>query len=76
MKWEPINPENVGAKLSKASEHAISDFKTTYDTNDPTKSFEIAKDVCAFANHLGGTMLVGVREGSRDRKGCSGSLRS
>lgn len=70
MRWEPITPENAVAKLSVASEHAICDFKARYDTRtDPTKAFEIAKDVCAFANHLGGTVLVGVWEGKGLRKG-------
>jgi hypothetical protein len=70
MRWEPITAENVVAKLSGASEHAICDFKVCYDfQNDPTKRFEIAKDVCAFANHLGGTIIVGAKEGRGDRLG-------
>jgi hypothetical protein len=70
MRWEPITIENVVDKLTGASEHAISDFKLTYDTkNDQTKAFEIAKDVCAFANHLGGTIIVGAQEGKGDQRG-------
>ncbi|GEM_PF-4119136 len=74
MRWEPLTPENVVAKLSVASEHAISDFKATYAATDPTKGFEIAKDVCAFANHLGGTIIVGVHEGTGARKGMIGTF--
>jgi hypothetical protein len=55
--------------LTVACEHAIFDFKQRYDTTDPTVPFEIAKDATAFANHLGGTIAVGVIEGSRDRRG-------
>jgi hypothetical protein len=70
MRWEPISPENAVAKLSAASEHAICDFKARYDlVADKTKIFEIAKDVCAFANHLGGTIIVGAQEGKGDRRG-------
>lgn len=69
MRWEPITPENVVAKLCGASEHAISDFKLKYETNDRSKRFEIAKDVCAFANHLGGTIIVGAKEGKGSQRG-------
>lgn len=70
MRWEALTPENAVAKLRVASEHAISDFKLKYDTrSDPTKFFEIAKDVCAFANHLGGTIVVGAHEDKGTRKG-------
>jgi hypothetical protein len=35
------------------------------ETNpDPTNEFELAKDVAAFANHLGGELLVGANEES------------
>jgi len=77
MRWEPITPQNVVAKLSGASEHAICDFKARYDfQNDPTKSFEIAKDVCAFANHLGGTIIVGAQEGKSERLNLIGAFLS
>jgi hypothetical protein len=55
--------------LSVAHEHAIFDFKSKYETSDPTTPFEIAKDVCAFANHLGGTILVGACEGKGTKLG-------
>ena len=69
MRWEAITPENAVAKLSVASEHAISDFKGRYETKDRTVAFEIAKDVCAFANHLGGTIIVGAQEGKKADQG-------
>ena len=70
MRWEPITSENAVAKLAGASEHAILDFKSRYDfVSDKTKSFEIAKDICAFANHLGGTIVVGAEEGKGVRRG-------
>ncbi len=46
---------SVGAKV----ESPTFDIKATYDT---TKQFEAAKDVAAFANHLGGTLLIGAAE--------------
>ena len=57
------------ARLSVASEHAFSDFKRRYDTTDPAVPFEIAKDICAFANHLGGTIVVGAIEGKGGQRG-------
>lgn len=45
----------VGAKV----ESPTFDIKATYET---TKHFEAAKDVAAFANSLGGTLLVGAAE--------------
>ena len=45
------------------------DLKRTYDLADPLTVFEIAKDVVAFANNVGGTILVGAIEGSGDKKG-------
>ncbi len=45
----------VGAKV----ESPTLDIKRTYET---TKQFEAAKDVAAFANHLGGTLLIGAAE--------------
>lgn len=64
MRWEPLTSANVIAVLSAATENATLDLKSTYNTtSDRTAPFEIAKDVCAFANHLGGTIVVGVYEG-------------
>jgi hypothetical protein len=70
VRWEPTILENAVPKLSTASEHAILDFKSRYDfLGDKTKSFEIAKDICAFANHLGGTIIVGAQEGTGAKRG-------
>jgi hypothetical protein len=43
-------------------EHSQLDYKTTYDLADDAVRYEIAKDVAAFANAMGGTIVVGVRE--------------
>src|SRR5947209_3105685 len=40
-------------------EQAVLDFKLEAETTD---AFQRAKDVAAFANHLGGTLLVGAKE--------------
>jgi hypothetical protein len=69
MNWSPLTPTNAVEVLKVACEHAIFDFKQRYDTADATVPFEIAKDATAFANHLGGTLAVGVIEGSGDRRG-------
>src|SRR5687767_5958247 len=70
MRWEAITQDNAVARLSVASEQATFDLKARYDTKaDPTKSFEIAKDICAFANHLGGTILVGAHEAKGGQRG-------
>jgi len=56
---------NAVATLLSAHEKAILDFKEEYDLADLTKNdtrFEIAKDMAAFANHIGGTILVGAIE--------------
>jgi len=70
VRWEPITPANAVAKLAAACEHAVLDLKVRYDfVRDRTKSFEMVKDVCAFANHLGGTIVVGAQEHTGERKG-------
>jgi len=42
------------------------DLKERYDIENDATKFEIAKDMCAFANALGGTILVGAIEGRDD----------
>lgn len=42
-------------------EHATLDLKVRVDLN---KSVHLAKDVAAFANHLGGTLIIGAHEES------------
>lgn len=74
MKWSPLTTSNVVEVLRDACEHALFDFKQRYDTTNATVPFEIAKDVTAFANHLGGTIAVGVVEGSGDRRGRAARL--
>jgi predicted HTH transcriptional regulator len=63
MTWIPLSQENASLPLKTATKRTISDFKETYDLSDPTKTYELAKDVVAFTNNLGGTILVGVVEG-------------
>jgi hypothetical protein len=60
--WVPLTAENVVSMLRDSCEHAVMDFKTTYDVSDPLTAYEVAKDVAAFANRLGGTIVVGVVE--------------
>jgi Putative DNA-binding domain len=62
MRWEPITPANAADKLAGSHEHGLLDFKLTYDLTDKTKRYEIAKDVSAFANHFGGSIVVGAKE--------------
>lgn len=69
MNWSPLTATNVVEVLTVACEHAIFDFKQRYDIADATVPFEIAKDATAFTNHLGGTIAVGVIEGSGERRG-------
>lgn len=45
-----------------ASEGDQLDFKVQRYATDEKGSRELAKDVCAFANHLGGVLLLGVAE--------------
>lgn len=63
MTWIPISESNAEQTLETATERTTLDFKKTYDLTDPTKRYELGKDVVAFANNLGGTILIGVTEG-------------
>ncbi len=47
--------------LGTSIERAVSDWKAPGQV-DPKKPFHMAKDVAAFANHLGGTLLIGACE--------------
>lgn len=70
MQWTPMNQSNVAALLVRAHEKAVLDFKKEYDLSDLDKKdtrFEIAKDIAAFANHLGGTIVVGAVENANGR---------
>jgi hypothetical protein len=56
-RFKPIrNPSDLPA-VGHMNEGEILDFKTKHD---PSKPWEHAKDMIAFANHLGGTILIGA----------------
>lgn len=67
--WTPITSENAKTRLKAAHERAILDLKQRYDLSQRVKVFELAKDIAAFANHLGGSIVVGAIEGSGTDKG-------
>jgi len=61
----------AGIKLGSTPESIVLDYKEhvhlkahTGDGESPTKPQAIATDIVSFANAFGGTILVGVREGS------------
>lgn len=57
--------QSVAIELAGAAhEKTVLDLKTQYDLAKPTEAFELAKDMVAFANALGGTVLVGASERS------------
>lgn len=60
-------------QLVNRDEGETLDFKLELHTNDRAKG-ELAKDVTAFANTKGGTILVGVRENPREVVGISEPL--
>ncbi len=60
MPFRPAAADSPPPPLGKAHERATVDFKSTVSEATP---FHLAKDVAAFANHLGGTIYVGVAEG-------------
>jgi hypothetical protein len=59
MPWEPITNAE---QLVNRFESSTLDFKTTYDLAKPGIRYDIAKDVAAFANAFGGTLVVGAVE--------------
>ncbi len=59
MAWEPITTVD---QLIARTESSSLDFKTVYDFGAPNARYEIAKDVAAFANAFGGSIVVGIRE--------------
>ena len=68
MFWTPILQANVVDRLLGAHERISLDFKETYNLIDLARDdtrFELAKDCAAFANNVGGTVLVGVVEDRR-----------
>jgi hypothetical protein len=55
----PLLPPEPLPRSGAAIEHATFDAKARADL---TKPFHLAKDVAAFANHLGGNIVIGVPE--------------
>lgn len=62
--WTPWSQSNALTLLATAHEKTILDLKQQYDLTKPDTKFEIAKDLAAFANAFGGTVLVGAVEGT------------
>jgi|CZKU01.1.fsa_nt_gi hypothetical protein len=57
--WEPITTVD---QLVARFESSTLDYKTTYDLSTSATRYDIAKDVAAFANAYGGSLIVGVLE--------------
>lgn len=55
----PYKPPLPLPQVGDGFEHATLDLKVRLDL---TKTFHLAKDVAAFANHLGGTLIIGAKE--------------
>jgi hypothetical protein len=60
----PWSQSNALSLAVSAHEKTVLDLKTRYDLTNPTSVFELAKDMAAFANALGGTVLIGASEHS------------
>lgn len=54
--FAPITNANQLPNIGEVAEKSTMDFKVTVDPGDQR---ELAKDVAAFANHLGGTLVIG-----------------
>lgn len=54
--------EALKVLLERASEAADLDFKSSFDVNAPGDWLEIIKDIAAFANSGGGTLLIGIND--------------
>jgi predicted HTH transcriptional regulator len=54
--------EKLKILLERSTEAADHDFKSTFDVNAPGDWLEIIKDIVAFANSGGGTILIGVND--------------
>src|ERR1700722_5777065 len=59
MRYKPVRTLADAQALADTTEDRSVDFKATAD---PDEWWELAKDIAAFANHVGGTILVGARE--------------
>lgn len=56
--FTPLRPPLVLPTVGSSIERAVMDWKV----RPAVHTFEKAKDVAAFANHLGGTLLIGAQE--------------
>src|SRR5689334_13143390 len=56
--FEPLKPPRSLPQRGDAIERAVMDFKV----KGASDAFERAKDVAAFANHLGGSLVIGGHE--------------
>lgn len=68
MDWQQVTPSTLVSFLGVAHEKTTLDLKATYDRALPAR-YEQAKDLAAFANVLGGTLVVGAIEGKGPDKG-------
>ena len=59
MRYEPVRAAADLEGLARSTEGRSLDFK---ERVDPKQWWELAKDIAAFANHVGGTILVGASE--------------
>jgi hypothetical protein len=59
--FTPLEPPKALPIVGTAVERAVMDFKD-YRSHRAWKAFEYAKDVAAFANHLGGALVIGAVE--------------
>lgn len=71
MDWQQVTPSTLVAFLGNAHERTTLDLKQDYSRTPVRARYELAKDVTAFANALGGTLLVGAIEGTGAAKGRS-----
>lgn len=63
MDWQAVTPTTLVAFLGAAHERTMLDLKQDYKRSPVRARYELAKDVAALANALGGTLLVGAIEG-------------
>ncbi|MBS3788111.1 DUF262 domain-containing protein [Candidatus Bipolaricaulota bacterium] len=78
----PIGPTVATTEeLIRKGENSRIEFKETliYDVhqNQPNRALkeEIVKEICAFANSDGGTLIIGVEDGTKDIKGIERDLK-
>jgi hypothetical protein len=64
----------VSLKDRRVREDRTLDFKREFDISSPDSQSEFLKDVTAFANASGGTLLYGVEEGKGENEGLIGAL--